>query len=174
MKKRFTLPLILTLVLSSLFLATPPVLTALTDSSGIETYHPPQALQITWYADVGRLEVDIYPDGEWQLAPDCYDWPASCWEIVGRRWSFTVARDAAGQWALAATAGDYTPDEHGVEQALVRATLAALNAGDPGGFAVFNPAFDRCYVDLVTAIGQGEWPAAGVWPQAGPWSRCPW
>ncbi len=142
--------------------------------SAAPLYVPPDAFHAVWNPGGNYLEVDVYPDGEWQLAPDCYDWPASCWEITGDRWTFRMARDESGQWALVASSGDYVPDDHGMERALVRTTLAALNAGDPGSFAVFEPAFDRCYVNLVTAIGQGETPAAGTWPEAGPWSHCPW
>ena len=137
------------------------------------TYRPPNAFQVFWSAASQHLDVDVYPDGEWQYAPDCYDWPPSCWAIIGNRWSFRVAKDDAGVWTVIASSGDYTLDEHGMEQALVAATLETLNTGDSGAFAIFEPPFDTCYIDLLVSIGQGHPPPSGVWPEAGPWSRCP-
>ncbi|HIP96498.1 MAG TPA: hypothetical protein EYH32_04700 [Anaerolineae bacterium] len=137
------------------------------------TYRPPAAFQMIWDPGGDRLEVDVYPDGYWQLAPDCYDWPASCWDIVGQRWSFRVAKGASGSWAVVASSGDYEPDEHGVEQALAQATLATLNTGEPGAFVVFEPGFDDCYIDLLMAVAQGEERAGDTWPEH-PWDRCPW
>lgn len=137
------------------------------------TYRPPNAFQLLWNADSHRLDVDIYPNGSWQYAPDCYDRPPSCWEVIGDRWSFRVAKNGVDSWTVVASSGDYTPDEHGMEQALVAATLATLSTGAPGAFAVFEPAFDACYVDLLLAIAQGELPTSTTWPESGPWSRCP-
>jgi hypothetical protein len=137
------------------------------------TYRPPGAFQVFWSATSQRLDVDVYPNGAWQYTPDCYDWPPSCWEVIGDRWSFRVAKDDAGVWTVVASSGDYTPDEHGMEQALVTATLTTLNTGDTEGFDVFEPPFDDCYVALLVAIAQGEPPSSTTWPEAGPWSRCP-
>ena len=145
-----------------------------------QTIQPPGAFQVFWYPP-DRLEVEIYPNGEWFLEPDCYDWPENCWDILGEKWGFRLRRAGDTTWEVTHTWGDYTPSEDGVEQVILQATLQAL-AGDPTGFQVFDPPFDGCYVDLLTIISQCEWqpggtcdiPAEAIYPQAGPWSRCPW
>lgn len=136
-------------------------------------YHPPDAFQVVWSASDNRLQVDVYPDGMWQLEPDCYDRPSSCWDIIGERWSFHVAQDAAGVWTVVASSGDYTPAANSMEQALLAATLTTLNTGNTGGFDAFAPTFDACYVRLLVAIHQDEPPSSATWPDAGPGSRCP-
>lgn len=138
------------------------------------SYHPPGAFQVFWSASDNRLQVDVYPDGGWQLEPNCYDWPSSCWDIIGERWSFHVEKGEAGAWTVVAGSGDGIPAADSMEQALVAATLATLNTGDRGAFAAFEPAFDACYVRLLVAIHQDEPPPSATWPDAGPGSRCPW